>query len=552
MNLLSVLVNIRAFDAARFNKKTRDPLRAQHDLLFGLINRNKDTAFGKEHKFSDIKTVEDFQKNVPVRAYEGLRPYVKRMMRGENNILVKDRVIFFGITSGTTNVPKFIPVTKRSRKQKSKVMDLWLYHALKKHPEALDGKALVIMSPAVEGYAKSGVPYGSESGDAYKHMPPFVSKKYALPYEVFCIKDYEARYYSILRFGIEANVTNVGTMNPLTILILCQKIEKYSQDIINDIRNGTLSGLFDIDPAIRKVLMKKIRPNPARASELQKLFAKNGILSPKDFWPNIAMIECWTGGTVGSYLKEVMKYFPEHINVRDFGFAATEARCSIPISDNGPSGILTIDSNFYEFIPEEDIDSKKPRYFTVDKLERNKRYYIIFTTTAGLYRYNIDDIIKVVGFYNNTPVIEFIQKGKNVSSATGEKLYESQVISAVNKARDLVGIDLEFFCCCLELMVPPAYSLLVEFGSELDLSRKKDFLNAVEKNLGMINMEYKTKRLSQRLGDPKLKVLEKGSFEKFRKARLSVLQHDSQFKVSHLRSDYKIPPEFKIVEEVTL
>lgn len=552
MNLITFLVNIRAFDAARFDKKTRDPIKAQQDFLFSLLNRNKDTAFGKEHRFSDIKTIEDFQRNVPVRAYEDLRPYVKKMMRGEGNILVKDKVIFFGITSGTTNIPKFIPVTMRSRRQKSKVMDLWLYHALKKHPDALDGKALVIMSPAVEGYAKSGVPYGSESGDAYKHMPPFVSKKYALPYEVFCIKDYEARYYSILRFGIEASVTTIGTMNPLTILILCQKIGKYAREIISDIKNGILSDNFDIEPYIRKLLMKRIKPNPARALELEELLSKKGSLSPKDFWPNISMIECWTGGTVGSYLQEVVKYFPENVNFRDFGFVATEARCSIPISDNGPSGILTIDSNFYEFIPEEDIDKEKPRYFTVDKLEKGKRYYILFTTTAGLYRYNIDDIIKVVGFHNRTPVIEFIQKGKNVSSATGEKLYESQIISAINKAKDLVGINLEFFCCCLESQVPPVYSFLVEFGSELDQSKKKDFLSAVEDSLSIINMEYKTKRLSQRLGNPKLKVLEKGSFEKFRKARLSILQHDSQFKVSHLRCDYKIPPEFNIIEEITL
>ena len=81
---------------------------------------------------------------------------------------------------------------------------------------------------------------------------------------------------------------------------------------------------------------------------------EKGALLPKDFWPNMALIECWTGGTVGLYLKEVIKYFPEDITIRDFGFLATEARCSIPISDGGPSGILTIASNFYEFIPEED------------------------------------------------------------------------------------------------------------------------------------------------------------------------------------------------------
>ena len=92
----------------------------------------------------------------------------------------------------------------------------------------------------------------------------------------------------------------------------------------------------------------------------------------------------------------------------------------------------------------------------------------------------------------------------------------------------------------------------MEFASEPDGHQKRHFLNTVENSLGDINMEYKTKRLSQRLGDPKLKVLEKGSFEKFRKSRLSVLRHDSQFKAAHLRSDFDIPPEFKIIEEIAL
>ncbi len=552
MNIIGLLLKMRAFEADRFEKKTKDPLGTQKEFLLGLLYDNKDTAFGREHRFSEIKTIEDFQRNVPVRDYEGLRPYIERMMNGENNVLVKDKVIFFGITSGTTSAPKLIPVTKKSRREKSRVMDLWLYHMLKKHPEALYGKALVIMSPAVEGYAGSGVPYGSESGDAYRHMPHFVSKHYALPYEVFCIKDYEARYYTILRIGMEADVTNVATMNPLTILVLCKKIEKYAGDIIEDIRNGTLSASLDIDADIRKTLERGLRPNPARAGELERLLIEKGGLLPKDFWPNIALIECWTGGTVGLYLKEVMKYFPENINVRDFGFLATEARSSLPISDNGPCGILMVTANFYEFIPEEDKRIENPRYLTAEKLEKGRRYYILFSTTGGLYRYDIDDIIKVSGFYNNTPVIEFIQKGKNVSSATGEKLYESHVISAIKKAKEVTGIGIEFFCCHLEYQIPPAYSFLVEFASDLEPSQKKIFLNIVEENLGEINMEYKTKRLSQRLGDPKLKILEKGSFEKFRKACLAVLQHDSQFKACHLRSDFKIPPEFKIIEEITL
>ncbi|MCX5667953.1 MAG: GH3 auxin-responsive promoter family protein, partial [Candidatus Omnitrophica bacterium] len=208
MNLIKLLIRTRVFDSIEFDRCTIDPAKQQKKLLFKIIRKNRNTLYGKEYGFSSIRTVEDFQKRVPVNNYESLRPYIKKMMRGDRGVLTKEKTVFFGITSGTTSKPKFIPVTKFSRLQKSKVMSVWLYHLLTDHPETLKGKALVIMSPAVEGYAPSGVPYGSESGDAYKNMPPLVKRHYALPYEVFCIKDYEARYYTMLRIGIGADVTN--------------------------------------------------------------------------------------------------------------------------------------------------------------------------------------------------------------------------------------------------------------------------------------------------------------------------------------------------------
>jgi hypothetical protein len=552
VNLIKLLIRTRVLDSIKFDRCTVDPAKTQKKLLFDIIRKNRNTLYGKEHGFSSIKTVEDFQKKVPVNNYESLRPYIKKMMRGVGGVLTKEKAIFFGITSGTTSKPKFIPVTRRSRLQKSKVMSVWLYRLLMDHPEALKGKALVIMSPAVEGYAPSGVPYGSESGDAYKNMPSLVKNHYALPYEVFCIKDYEARYYTMLRIGMEADVTNISTMNPLTIVVLFQKIDKYTGQIIEDIRKGALDSSLNIDPCIRAAIEKTIKPNPKRAEFLEKLLMEKGALMPKDFWKDLALVACWTGGTVGLYVKELVKYFPENIKMRDFGYVSTEARCSVPISDNGPSGVLTTGSNFYEFIPEEDIEKAEPRYLTAEGLKKGGRYYIIFTTPGGLYRYNIDDIIRVAGFRKAAPVIEFIQKGKNVSSATGEKLYEAQIIDAINKAKEAMGVDVEFFCACLEWQIPPSYSFLVEFTQEHDAGKKKSFLNHVEDNLGKINIEYKAKRTSQRLGNPRLKILEKGSFERFRKARLAVLQHDSQFKAAHLRSDFKIPPEFKIIEEIPL
>ena len=127
----------------------------------------------------------------------------------------------------------------------------------------------------------------------------------------------------------------------------------------------------------------------------------------------LILIECWKGGTVKLYLKEFPQYFGD-VPVRDFGCLSTEARSSIPISDSGAGGVLAIDTNFYEFIPKEDMGRQQKRFLLADELEIGKEYFLIVTTPGGLYRYNVDDIIRVDGFFNDTPVIEFMQKESGI------------------------------------------------------------------------------------------------------------------------------------------
>ena len=329
-------------------------------------------------------------------------------------------------------------------------MNVWVYHLTKDHPDVLDGKILAIVSPESEEITESGLPCGAESGHAYKNLPQAIKHYYALPYEVFDITDFDARYYCILRVSMEQNVTTIVTLNPTTIILLCCKIDMWKDKITEDIERGTLSGDFNIPENIRKIIEKGLKPNPKRAEELKRIIKEKKKLIPKDFWPKVALIECWKGGTVKLYLKELPHYFG-NVPIRDIGCLSTEARCSIPMSDEGAGGVLAIKTNFYEFIPKEDITKKDKRILFCDQLEKGKDYFLIVTTPGGLYRYNIDDIIRVLGFFNKTPIIEFMQKGLNVCSLAGEKLYESQVTEAINRAVDKNNVVVQFFSVCIGL-----------------------------------------------------------------------------------------------------
>ncbi|MDD3905854.1 MAG: GH3 auxin-responsive promoter family protein [Candidatus Omnitrophica bacterium] len=551
MSLASIALNAFAINAMTFENSTKDPLKAQERTLLKYLRRNRNTEFGIEHGFASIKSIRDFRSRVSLSKYEKIRPYITRMENGENNILTRDKVVFFGITSGTTGKPKLIPVTKYSQDKKAGLMALWAYYLARKHPKVIDGKVLAIISPEVKNHTEAGIPYGPEDGHAYNNLPPVIKKKYVLPYELFYIENYDARYYCILRIAIEHNISTIATLNPSTLVILCDRIELLKDRIIKDIAAGTLDNSLEIEPEVRRIIEKKLKPNPKRAKELKTILDKTGSLLPKDVWPALDLIECWKGGTVKAYLRELPRYFGD-VDIWDFGCLSTEARSSIPMTGDGAGSVLAIETNFYEFIPKEDIDKEDKRVLLCNELEKGKEYLLVVTTPGGLYRYDIDDVVRVDGFFNKTPIIEFVQKGHNAVSLTGEKVYEAHVIESVMSALNVHKLQIISFSACTESGNPPRYVFLVEFSAEPSRDEKMKFLSSVEKELCIRNSEYDDIRKQFLLGHPILKVVKKGEFERYRRGRVSLGAHDSQFKLPKLCGQVDFDKNFAVIEEIAV
>jgi len=551
MNRAHLALKFLAPMAAKFEEATKDPIASQKKILLDYIARNKNTEYGKRYNFSGIRSIDDYRELVPICDYVSISSCAERMAAGEKNILTAEAPIFFGRTSGTTGKPKLIPVTEYSRSKKAELMALWTYYISRDHPSVTDGKIFTIIDPEVKTFTPSGVPCGPENGHAYINLPYIIKSMCAIPYEAFEIGDYDARYYSILRMAMGCNITTLATLNPSAIIILCEKIKEWQDMIISDIEKGTLDKGLDIRPDIRTVLEKKLKPDSRRANELKKILEENKELLPKYFWPNLALIECWKGGTVKLYLKELPRYFGD-VPVRDFGCLSTEARSSIPITDEGAGGILAVQTNFYEFIPKEDIDEGRNRTLLCDQLEQGKDYLLIVTTPGGLYRYDTDDIIHVDGFFNKTPVIEFIQKGLNAISITGEKVYESHINEAVNNTVRKLNLSIKFFSASVRMDKPPRYIFLVEFSVAPSFEIKKMLLKSVEEELRRLNLEYDDTRDRKELNSPVLKVVEPGGFEKYRTKRVSEGAHETQFKVPELTRDLNFVNNFNIIEEISL
>jgi GH3 auxin-responsive promoter len=536
----ALLVN--RFHWKRWEQNTYDPRGAQTRLLLKLVRQNQDTLFGRQHGFRFIRTIDDYRKQVAIGDFEVFRPYIERAKLGERAVLTEEPILMFTITSGSTGEPKLIPVTESSRASNVKVTRLWYGRAINDHSGCAAGKIFGLVGSAIEGHSAGGIPYGAASGLIYQSSPNWVRRAHALPYAIAEIKDFQAKYYTAMRLALEQDVTFIGTPNPSTILRLVETADRFSADIVKDIHDGTVSDRFEIPTRLRGALFERIEANPSRALQLAQLVKRQERLRPVDYWPRLQLIGCWKGGSVGVRLKEFSEWFGA-MPVRDLGYMASEAQMSLPISDDGSSGILAIDANFYEFIAETEIASAQPRTLGCDELEVGAVYYLILTTAAGLYRYDINDLVRIVGFHGKTPLIEFLRKGRDVTNITGEKLHVNQLIQVMAQAQSATGLTIQHYRGCADADAS-RYAFAVEFtGPAPGQQALSALLRELDARLHVLNVEYCQKRESQRLKAPVLQIMKPGWFERKAGAALRNGAPDSQYKPQLLTATREDPAE---------
>ncbi|MBX9686441.1 MAG: GH3 auxin-responsive promoter family protein [Candidatus Obscuribacterales bacterium] len=524
----------------RFKKALKNPRLAQEEKLLEFIKRNEDTEFGRKHRFSEIKNIKDFQRNVPPSTYEDLEPYIERSMAGGEKQLSKEKPLMYATTSGTTGKPKFIPITESHLKDYTHAFHVHNWGLIKDNPAAAHapgGKYLIFNSNDQEGFTKDGTPYGAVSGLLRRRQSALIQRYFALPQFVSRIKNIESKYYSILRFAMSQKVVAVTSCNPSTLLLLADQLKEHADSLIKDLFDGGMPAAFKPTEVSDEELLPFLGKDKERARKLAKILEAKGHLTIPELWPELSIVSVWKGGPMPFYLSKLPEKFGD-LKIRDFGYMASEGRGTIPLSDEGAGGPAALSSHFFEFVPEEDEGKAIKRYLTLDELEAGKRYFIHFTTAAGLYRYNINDLMEVTGFENATPILQFVQKGMGVSSITGEKLTEEQVSTAIQYAIRQHGLNnVDHFILAVQLAETPFYSGFVECSLDLPESVLNAVARTIDQSLQLQNLEYKDKRLSLRLERLTLQNLPLGTFKKLRQKRVIDGAPEAQVKIPFLTNN---------------
>ena len=507
----------------------KTPMKTQNHFLRDVIRKNANTRFGRKHRFNEINSYKKYSQLVPIQTYESLRMYIDEQDITNEKVITKDQPFMYAVTSGTTGASKYIPVLEETIKHNRKHQKLFTYIQYRDNPGTFSGKMLGIVSPAIEGYTNAGTPYGSISGVLYKDMPAIMRSKYVLPFEVFSIEDYELKYKLILRVALAyKDITYLVSANPSTFLKLHSLINKYFDEFVDDIEQGAFRDYYELSEEVQKSIKPKLKCNKQRSKELRELYVRKREIIFADIWPMLQTVVTWTGGSCGIALDAVRQKLPKCTQVIELGYMATEVRGTITMNAGQNIGMPTIQDNFFEFVEREDWENDKKDFLTIDQLSHNKEYYLFITTSSGLYRYFINDIVKVTGKIENTPTLQFIQKGKGVTNITGEKLHENQVIEAVKCAEHALSFTSAFFIMLAD-KTSSKYELFLEitgeFSPSLEMTR-----NYIDSKLCELNIEYANKTASGRLQTLILKYIKDGTRERFKKKCLENGQKESQFK----------------------
>ena len=483
------------FVVRKNNKWKNNALKAQSDLMISLVEKAKNTTFGKDHEFSTITTYSDFKKQIPIRNYEDIKGYIEQIIEGRENVLWPRKPIYFCKTSGTTSGAKYIPITKESMPhQITAARDAILsYIAETKNTSIINGK-MIFLQGSPELYKIGNILTGRLSGIVAHHIPIYLTKNRLPSFETNCIADWDEKVSAIVEETLSEKMTLISGIPPW-VQMYFEKLQKKTGKLIKD-----LFPKFD-------------------------LFIYGGV----NFEPYRQTFEKLIGKKVDS-----IELYP-----------ATEGFIAYQDSQKEEGLLLCVNHGiFFEFIPSEDFFSENPSRVSLDSVKMGVDYVIVLNTAAGLWGYNIGDTIKFISI--NPYRIVISGRINHFTSAFGEHVIAEEVEKSLQKTIKKWPAQINEFHVAPQVSPEnglPFHEWFIEFEEHpLDLL---SFTKELDINLQGINFHYKDLIKGSILRPLKITLIKKGGFIDYMK---SIGKLGGQNKVPRLANDRKIANQLNYFE----
>ena len=481
--------------AQHIHKKTqtwvKNPVTTQQAVFEELIKHAQQTQFGKDHHFDQIKTTEDFAKQVPIRDYEDLKPYVEKVVKGEENVLWKGKPLYFAKTSGTTSGAKYIPLTKESMPyhiEAARNAILSYIHETGK-ADFVDGKMIFLQgSPILE--QKNGIQFGRLSGIVAHFVPKYLQRNRMPSWETNCMEDWEAKIDAIVEETFSENMSMISGI-PSWVQMYFERLQQKGGKPVGEIFKNF------------------------------NLFIYGGV----NYEPYRAKFENLIGRKVDS-----IELFP-----------ASEGFFAYQDSQAAKGMLLLLNSGiFYEFIKSEEFFSENPKSYTIGEVELGVNYVMIISTNAGLWRYNIGDTVQFTSLAPYRVIVS--GRIKHYISAFGEHVIGKEVECALQEAMEGTDVRVNEFTVAPQINPTeglPYHEWLIEF--EQEPANMNTFAEAIDNAMRKQNIYYDDLIVGNILQKVVITKVPKNGFQEYMK---SIGKLGGQNKIPRLSNDRKIADFF--------
>lgn len=433
-----------------------------------LISKGADTQWGKQYKYASYNDIADFQENVPLQAYEDVKPFIDRVRNGENYLLWPGEIKWFAKSSGTTNdKSKFIPVSKESLEECHfrGGRDVLAFY-LKSNPDSklFSGKGLTLGgSHKIDNYNNQSY-YGDLSAILIENLPFWTDFIRTPSHDVALLDRWEEKLEKITHETIHENVTSIAGV-----------------------------------PSWNLVMMKYILDFTGKSNLLE-------------IWPNL---ELFMHGGVSfiPYREQFRKLIPSDNMHYLETYNASEGFFAIQDEPDDEGMLLMLDYGiFYEFIPMEEFGKEKPVVLTVDKVDKETNYALVISTNSGLWRYIIGDTIRFTSTYPHKIVIS--GRTRHFINVFGEEVIVDNADRALGIACEKSGAQITDYTAAPVFMSHDkkgAHEWVIEFS--LPPENIDYFASLMDHALMSLNSDYEAKRyLDITLDKPIVHAVEKGTF----------------------------------------
>jgi len=490
--LLSALQAALAPSALRFRRALHRPEAAQRECLERVLRAVKGShQAARIPGFERIGTPREFQDAVPLSTPDSVAVEAERIAAGEPRVLTGAPVVRFEPSGGSSGASKLVPVTRGLLGELHHALAPMLFELLHARPAVRAGPSYWSISPMgrKQRVTAGGVPVGSVEDSAYfpRFLQPLLARVFAVPGDVGRLPDVETCRYVSLWFLVACeDLALISVWNPSFLSLLMDSLERHGERLAADLEQGTCRPPSDRHPhpdplpggeGIDSVLARlKFTPRPERAAVLRSALRRG--LQARELWPRLSLLSMWTDAQAAHAVAPACRRF-EGVEVQGKGLLATEGVVSLPLFE-APAPVLAVRSHFFEFVDPERPDSRPA---LAQELERGRTYVVLLSTSGGLLRYRLGDLVRVEGFVGRTPCLRFLGRADAVSDLVGEKLAATRVSTVLDTVLPALfgGLRPAFTMLAPEWGAPPAYHLFIE--TDAPDARLEEAARAVERAL---------------------------------------------------------------------